>query len=309
MSNIQILEREINSISTNFNEIAQLHGAVNFQKEASFAIQALKQNSYLMSVAYNNPESLQFAVMNIASIGLSLNPASKHAYLVPRGKGVCLDISYMGLIQLACASGGIKWVQAELVCEKDTFKTNGVGQKPDHSFSPFGDRGAYIGAYVVAKTEDDEFLTTIMSIEEAYAIRDRTEAWKAYKAGKVSSCPWSTDEGEMIKKTVIKRAFKTWPRNDKRMNDAVSILDNDNGEGIDFNKEKEIPKLSKSQKEEIEESLKVLSRNESQFLGYFSNVIKRNVESVSDLDMNEAEQALIQLRTMVNNNKETKKEA
>jgi len=308
MSNLQVLEREINSIAPDFNEIAKLHGAVNFQKEASFAIQALKQNDYLMKVAYGNPESLQFAVMNIASIGLSLNPASKHAYLVPRGRGVCLDISYMGLIQLACASGGIKWVQAELVCEKDTFKTNGVGQKPDHSFSPFDDRGEYIGAYVVAKTEDDEFLTTIMSIEEVYAIRDRTEAWKAFTSGKVKSCPWSTDEGEMIKKTVIKRAFKTWPKNDKRMSDAVKILDDDNGEGIDFNKEKEIPKLSDSQKEEIENSLKTLDRNEKQFLGYFSNVIKKNVESVGDLNMNEAEQALIQLRTMVSN-QELKKEA
>jgi recombination protein RecT len=37
----------------------------------------------------------------VAAIGITLNPASKLAYLVPRDGMVCLDISYMGLLHRA----------------------------------------------------------------------------------------------------------------------------------------------------------------------------------------------------------------
>jgi recombination protein RecT len=237
MSNLQLVQSNIEKQQSEFGELARIHNAVNFKQEASFAVQQLKNNDYLLKVAYANPESLQYAVLNVASIGISLNPAVKHAYLVPRNNKVILDISYMGLTHLACESGAIKWVQAQLVYSKDDYSFNGVGKEPSHKFNPFGDRGTLVGCYVVAKTEDGEYLTDQMAIEEVYAIRDRTEAWKAYKAGKTKSCPWSTDEGEMIKKTVIKRAYKMWPKNDKRLSRAIEVLNTDSDEGINFKAE------------------------------------------------------------------------
>ena len=83
--------------------------SVTWCKEKQFAIQALSSNDYLAKVAEGNRTSLQNAIINIASIGISLNPALKHAYLVPRKGGVCLDISYMGLLHLAQSSGVILW--------------------------------------------------------------------------------------------------------------------------------------------------------------------------------------------------------
>jgi recombinational DNA repair protein RecT len=67
-----------------------------------------------------------------------------------------------------------------------------------------------------------------MSIDECYAIRDRSEAFKK------GSGPWKTDEGEMIKKTILKREYKTWPKTDKshRMDNAVEIINEH--EGVDF---------------------------------------------------------------------------
>jgi recombination protein RecT len=230
------IKASIDGMSIDFKEQAKIHGAVNFEKEASFAIQAMSNNTYLAGIAISSPESLRFAVLNVASIGISLNPALKQAYLIPRKGKAILDISYMGLVHLACESGAIKWVQAEVVRQKDTYEFTGVGEKPIHKFSPFGDRGEIIGVYVIAKTEDNEFLSDQMSIDEVFAIRDRTESWKAFiKSGKTKLCPWSTDAGEMIKKTVIKRAFKLWPKNDKtaRLNEAVDVLNET--EGINFN--------------------------------------------------------------------------
>jgi recombination protein RecT len=111
--------------------------SINFEREAEFAIQVLEKNNYAMTVAMNNRSSVVAAVKNIAAIGISLNPAKKQAYLVPRGGAICLDISYMGLLDLAIASGSIRWGQARLVYEQDVFEENGVDQAPIHKRQPF----------------------------------------------------------------------------------------------------------------------------------------------------------------------------
>ena len=166
---------------------------------------------------------------NIAAIGISLNPAKKQAYLVPRKGGISLVISYMGLLDLAVQSGAIMWGQAEQVFAADKFVLNGFDKPPTHERNPFAtDRGALVGVYVVVKTRDGDYLTTTMTADEAFAIRDRSDAWKQSKSG-----PWKTDEGEMVKKTVIKRAAKTWPRSD-RVDAAVHHLNEHADEGITF---------------------------------------------------------------------------
>jgi len=210
--------------------------SINFDREAEFAIQTLCNNDYALGIARGNRQSVIDAVTNIAAIGISLNPAKKQAYLVPRDGKICLDISYMGLIDLATATGSIRWAQAALVREKDTFEIVGIDQQPRHAFSPFAtDRGPVVGAYAVAKTSDGDYLTATMTVAELTGIRDRSSAWKNGKAGKKG--PWESDEGEMMKKTVIKRAYKYWPKSD-RLEKAIHYLNTETGEGIDFDTRK-----------------------------------------------------------------------
>ena len=199
--------------------------SVTWCKEKQFAIQALSSNDYLAEVAEGNRTSLQSAIINIASIGISLNPALKHAYLVPRKGGVCLDISYMGLLHLAQSSGVILWGQCKIVRANDTYQNAGLSKEPTHLSNTFGDRGEIIGAYCTVKTIDGDFLTEEMSIAEIFEIRGRSDGFKSGK-----STPWKTDEGEMIRKTVVKRAYKYWPKCE-RLSTAAQML-NDNGEGI-----------------------------------------------------------------------------
>jgi recombination protein RecT len=206
--------------------------SISFERESGFAIQQLQKNDYTLKVAQQNRQSVINAVTNVAAIGISLNPARKQAYLVPRDGQICLDISYIGLLDLAVASGSILWGQAEIVRQNDAFVLNGFDKPPTHTFNPFGtERGPIVGVYVVVKTHSGDYLTTTMSLEDVYSIRDRSEGWKAFAAKKIKSTPWASDEGEMIKKTVIKRAYKLWPKTE-RLDEAMDHLNRVNAEGL-----------------------------------------------------------------------------
>ena len=209
--------------------------SINFEREAEFAIQILTSNDFALKIALGNKASLLAAVKNIAAIGISLNPAKRQAYLVPRKGGICLDISYMGLMDLATKTGSVKWAQCIAVYSADTFKITDVDKKPLHEYDPFKkeERGHVVGVYCIVKTPDGDYLTHPMTLSEAYAIRDRSEGWKAYLKDNSKKCPWVTDDLEMVKKTCVKQASKYWPENE-RLEKALHYLNTDGGEGLEF---------------------------------------------------------------------------
>jgi recombination protein RecT len=226
----QIIENERKSFMS-----VSCDSSINFEREANFAIQILNGNKYLGDIAISNPDSLRSSVTNLSAIGLSLNPATKLAYLVPRKGQVCLDVSYFGLMHLAQVSGAIQWGQAVIVRANDTFELNGVDKQPTHTYRPFDgvlERGEVVGCYVVVKTDTGDFLTHTMTAGAINAIRDRSEAWKKNKSG-----PWATDYEEMAKKTVVKQAAKYWPRRD-RVDTAIHYMNTEAGEGINFEAER-----------------------------------------------------------------------
>jgi len=226
MSNLAVIENDIYGARSNFASVLT-DTALNFEREAEFAIQTFQNNEYAAKIAMQNRQSVVNAVTNIAAIGISLNPAKRQAYLVPRDGKICLDISYMGLMDLAMATGSIRWAQAELVYSNDSFALNGMDQPPTHSYNPFSkDRGEVVGVYVVVKTADGDYLTTCMSREEIDGIMNRSQSVKSGK-----SSPWKTDYGEMAKKTVVKRAYKYWPKTD-RLDKAIHHLNTESGEGL-----------------------------------------------------------------------------
>lgn len=123
-------------------------------KESQFAIQLFQNNDYLAKVAFQNLTSTQNAIINVAAIGISLNPAQKLAYTVPRKGAICLDISYMGLMHIAQQSGAIKWCQSAIVRRIDQFRREGLDKPPIHIYNDFDteeQRGDIVGAYVTVK--------------------------------------------------------------------------------------------------------------------------------------------------------------
>ena len=208
-------------------DVVRVDKTMEFEREAGFALQIINGSTYLAGVAQKNPESLRNAITNVGAFGVTLNPAQKLAYLVPRGGAVCLDISYMGLLHIAQTCGAIQWGQAVIVRKADTFELQGLDKQPLHKYEPFAERGEIIGVYCVVKTDGGDYLTHAMPISRVHEIRNRSEAWKK------GSGPWKTDEEEMIKKTCVKQAAKYWPRRE-RLDQAVHHLNTDGGEGINL---------------------------------------------------------------------------
>lgn len=193
--------------------------SISWAKESQFAIQAFQRNDTLANTALNNPVSAQNAIINVAAIGITLNPASKLAYLVPRKGIVCLDISYMGLLHLAQTTGSILWGQCKLVHSNDTYESNGLDTAPTHKYNAFGDRGSVVGGYCTVKTPGGDYLTEEMSLAEIKA----TEATSKAKNG-----PWQNFWEEMARKTIVKRASKYWPRAE-RLDNAIHVINEDEG--------------------------------------------------------------------------------
>jgi phage RecT family recombinase len=218
------MEQEITTISGFKNkafEMMQENGfpVERIKREISFALQHFGKNDYLNK---STPESKLKAVVNVSQIGLTLNPVAKEAYLVPRytnGKIECvLEPSYVGLQKLLTDCGIVKNIITNLVYENDKIvlnladTTNPVIHNPELSMSK---RGGIIGCYSVATLDNDIKQVEWMSVEEIHVIRERSESYKSFVAGKSRSCIWESDYGEMCRKTVIKRIYKYLPRTKK----------------------------------------------------------------------------------------------
>jgi len=228
-----------------FLEIIKDSGAeVSFAAESMFAFQILSKNEYSQKIATANLPSLRDAIINVAAIGLSLNPAMQYAYLVPRDNMICLDISYKGLIKLATDTGSMMWVRADLVYEKDKFVYHGPAMAPVHEAQVFGERGPFVGVYCIAKTLEGDILAEVMTAKEIEQVKATS------KAGMKG--PWKEWFGEMAKKTIIKRASKTWPRSDKndRLAKAVEVINQQEGftqepeEAVQLLSEEEVLKIT-----------------------------------------------------------------
>lgn len=191
-------------------------------------VNALMQNPDLMLC---DPRLVFREVSKAAALGLYLDPQLGEAYLIVGWNGKAkrkepqLRIGYRGLIKLGRQSGEISMIYAHEVHKNDVFECNlGDHKSLTHKPDVFGDRGDIVGYYAVVKYSDGESDFEPLTVAQAHAIRDRSDGWKAYKDGKIKSTPWSTDEVEMSKKTVIRRLTKRIPQSPE-LAEAINIED------------------------------------------------------------------------------------
>lgn len=216
----------------------ELTSKETFTKECSFAIQHFNKNAYLDKAT---TESKLEAVMNVALIGLTLNPVLKLAYLVPRKAKVngewvvvChLEPSYQGLAKLITDTGSAKNIYAHLVYEGDDFQEQ-LGTEVNLIHVPKRESTKIILAYAVAVLQDGTKQVDVMPINELDEIRGMSESYKAWESKKKKDnidipCIWNTHHGEMCRKTVIKRLCKYLPKTDhwEKISTAIALTDKD----------------------------------------------------------------------------------
>lgn len=197
-------------------------------REIDFAVQAMLANTYLIECAKNYPLEFANALKNVALTGSTLNPVLKQGYLVPFKGKVQFMPSYMGLVDVLVNSGLVKKIEAHCVYKGDKFDiqygTNGhIIHKPD----PWGERSekTVLGAYYYAVLVDGSEIYDQMNKAEVDEIKQRSPA-----VGKGKSSPWDTDYLEMMRKTLVRRAFKMIPKNgisDDKLKAIQGIFDYD----------------------------------------------------------------------------------
>ena len=127
---------------------------------------------------------------------------------------------YRGLMNSAKRAGCIVDAYAEVVYENDEFDYE-LGLEPTLTHKPArGDRGQLYSAYCVFVLPSGIKRFTVMDSKEINGIRARSKGAES-KFGS----PWQTDEGEMWKKTVVRRAMKPFYGNSPMLDAA---LDADN---------------------------------------------------------------------------------
>lgn len=204
---------DFSKIQSQFTEISTNE---TFAKEVGFCLQAVNTSPQLKKCTKS---SLLASVYQIASIGLSLNPVKKEAYLIPRwsrdnGMEAQLMPSYQGLIKLVTDTGSVKNVYCNLVYEGDEFDVElGTTQIVTHK-PKFKTKDIQL-VYAVAVLPDGNKQIEVMTIQDIEEIRERSDAYQAFKAGKMKTTVWVTDKGEMCRKTVLRRIVKYLPKSDK----------------------------------------------------------------------------------------------
>jgi len=209
---LAVIEKAVKALATNFIRDCTNKEEVAFGRESQFALQAVRATPMLQKC---DIVSLQEAVMQVAYVGLTLNPLLGYCYLVPfknENSGALnakLMIGYKGMIKLGTDEASVRAVEAEVIYERDEFFIeHGTVPRIIHRIKAFNtkERGEPIGAYCI---------TTLASGQKTFEIMDRDQIMKCKAVAKTKNV-WEGPFGmEQWKKTVVRRAWKRWPRTTK----------------------------------------------------------------------------------------------
>lgn len=176
-----------------------------------------------------NPQSLLSACVKAATDGLILD-GREAALIVDYQGNVQYRPMWEGLKELAFRSGMVKLITTRVVHDADYFEFfMGDEEKIVHRIDIRAPRGKPIAVYCVIQLVTGGVIREVMTVDQINAIRERSDGWRAFAAGKIKSTPWSTDWDEMARKTVFRRAQKLLPRSPEleRLHTAAERIDED----------------------------------------------------------------------------------
>lgn len=236
--------------------------AMTVDKFQAIVVAAVADNMDLLDC---DRASLLKACLSAAELGLSLNKNMGEADILKVWNGKTkrneaqFRPRYKGLMKLALQSGEVLKIESRLVYANDTFEVEqGIDPRIIHKHG-LSNRGEMVGAYCVWKLRNGETQFEIMSKEEILAIRDRSSA--KTKDGNIVG-PWKTDEAEMWRKTVVRRASKYMPLSTEAQravmadNQAEGVIEGDDytGDEMDITDFNDVP-VAEAQVQTLEEKI------------------------------------------------------
>ena len=172
---------------------------------------------------------------NVVSTGLTLSPAMKYCYVIPRMDNASgemratLDISYMGLIKMLTDAGTVAKVEAHIIYANDQYEIE-YGLTPKFKHVPtLTNRGEMVAVYSIAHLRGTDPQIEILTADDIAEIRAvagaRGQIWEKWPA-------------QMWRKSAIKRLFKYLPKTEisdnliaalaiEYRNDTTMITEND----------------------------------------------------------------------------------
>jgi recombination protein RecT len=213
--------------------IEKLRGVVESRKEAMLRMLPGKVGggerfAELMLAVISTPEiaactppSVVAAAYACARLGLTPDPILGHIYIIPRNvkirvynqpdrweKQANIQIGYKGMIELARRSGIVRSINTEVVYDGDGFRywSDENGKHIRHEPKIDREEGARpLAVYCVAELAGGGWpQVEVMPWGEVQRIRQKFADEK--------SKAWISNEVEMGKKTVVRRASKLWPQ-------------------------------------------------------------------------------------------------
>lgn len=250
------LNKKLATPGAGLSKIEFKQAVTNFKSEIEAALPVhLKRNAekyarQAMSLFSQNPKlqkctgvTILSALMTASGLGLDLTPQLGQCYIIPydnkkkTAKGwetvteAQFQLGYRGAIALAQRSGELLRIQADIVCELDTFRySKGLNPILEHEESMEENRGQITHVYAVANFKNGGYAFEVWPVAKviAHAKKFSKSYYKRdYKTGKTvenDKSPWHTDFESMAKKTLIMAIWKYLPLSTELM----LVQDNDN---------------------------------------------------------------------------------
>jgi recombination protein RecT len=199
----QMIESQADSLK----KIMPKHMTIERLKEIT--VLQLKQTPALLKC---DSTSLMQAVYQAGALGLEPYSAMGELYILPYGTTAQVIIGYKGLRKLVMNSGEVASINAHAVYEEEIKQgrfeySQGIENVLKHSPLLSGDKGAFVGAYAVAKFKNPD----VDPVVEYMSKEDIEHVKKSSKSAGGADSPWQKHYAEMARKTVIRRIVKQLP--------------------------------------------------------------------------------------------------
>jgi phage RecT family recombinase len=182
-------------------------------KFCSTAFIAIKREPKLLKC---EPSSIALAISKAASLKLEVAGPLQHCWPIPFKDKCQLLIGYRAwvLLILRNSHGFVKWINAEVVREKDKF-IHELGANPQLRHFPAGDESAMTHAYAVAGLANGQTVFKVLNKKEVM------KAKACSRGADKADSPWKNHEPEMWKKTAILRIAKILPIDSEEFSEAL----------------------------------------------------------------------------------------